>query len=99
MKRVEKKLDNYYTKKVIEKIREKLALFYIDLIFEESKNFKGKETIYISINLRGKKALKNPRNIMEFFKDESVTLLFDNSFYKTIRKKVETELEMISKGE
>lgn len=98
MKRFEKKLDNYYTKKVIEKIREKLCMFYIDLIIDESEDMTGKETIYISINLQGKKELKNPRNIMQFSKDKSAALLYDNSFYDTIRERIETELEMISKG-
>ena len=59
---------------------------------------KGKEKIYISINLKGKKELKNPRHIMQFSKDESAALLYDNGFYDTIRERIETELEMISKG-
>lgn len=98
MKRFEKKLDNYYTKKLIGKIRDKLCMFCVDLIIDEGKDMTGKEKIYISINLQGKNELKKPRNVIQFSKDKSVILLYDNSFYETVRKSIEIELEMISKG-
>lgn len=98
MSRFEKKLDNYYTKKVIEKIREKLCMFCIDLIFEEDVETEEKERIYIKINLPGKNELKNPRKVMQFYKNESLDLLFNNDFYNYVRTCVEKELENIQRG-
>ena len=96
MSRFEKKLDNYYTKKVIEKIREKLYAFNLDEIFIEDCDMQGKELIDIQVNLRGEKALKKPIHIMFFHKKDSIKLLFEKSFYDAVIKSVEYELKKFS---
>ena len=96
MSRFEKKLDNYYTKKVIEKIREKLYAFNLDKTFVEDIDMQGEELIDIQVNLRGKKALKKPIHIMYFHKKDIIKLLFEKSFYDAVIKSVEYELKKFS---
>ena len=96
MSRFEKKLDNYYTKKVIEKIREKLYGFNLDKTFVEDFDIEGKELIDIQVNLRGEKALKKPIHIMYFHKKDSIKLLFEKSFYDAVINSVEYELKKFS---
>ena len=94
MKRFDKKLDNYYTKKLMKKIREKLALFYIDILISEGKDMTGKEAVYLYVNKTGKNELKKPRKIIKILKEDSLCLLFDEVFLKEIKERIEIELEM-----
>lgn len=98
MKRFNKKLDNYFTDKLIRKIREYLKIYNLDFIASEYKDFTGEEVVYLKINRRGMGELKEPRTVGKIYKNNSYELLSNDEFLKTIKEEVELELEMLSKG-
>lgn len=93
-----KKLDNYFTDKLIDKIKNRIIIYDLDLLTSESKYPTGDEVVYIYINRRGEGELKNPRLIKKIYKKDSFELFFNEIFLENLIKDIEITLEMISKG-
>lgn len=94
---IHKILDDYFTNKLIYKIKEYLDLFRIEITTSECETKKNRY-LYIYINRVGRGKLEEARCIGRINKSESIFLYNNKNFLKCMKKNVEIELEMISKG-
>ena len=97
MKIIDKILDDYFTYKLLYKIKENLWAYDIEIIMTECK-IKKNRYVYIEINRNGRGKLAEARSIGRINKSESINLLNNAKFFENIKKEVEVTLEMMSKG-
>lgn len=93
MKRFNQKLDNYFTEKLIEKIKRYLLGHYVKVLFFEEKDNEGREYLYIKYNYFGDKELKNPKFLAKIDKKESSELLFNDNYFKIFTNSLDCYLK------
>ena len=89
MKILTRILDNYFTEKLIKKIKQKFCMYDIEILYSNNKDY-----VQIFVNNRGKNEFKNPRKLAKIHKEESFELLLSNNFFKNLKDYMKTILNM-----
>lgn len=89
---IEKLIDNYFVRKLIERIEEDLRFYRIDSKFEIDKN-------YLKLYIKNKK-LKDQyyKNVITISKKTCFKIICDNSEYKELYKCIDSAIQIINEG-
>ena len=83
---IERILDNYFLKKLLRKIKDATAGYYIDILYTKglTKNY-----IRLYFNYKGEKELINPIRIISLDKRDCFMLLCDGKFIEDFKRRID----------